>query len=87
MSDIANVPAHVELVKILFNDQVRMRLSSQFISGFSKVLQTLLKFFNVIYISNPLYSTGLTPVILNFKQHYLFTWLIPVNFPKPSTII
>ena len=47
------------------DDQVSIRLISQFINGISRVLQKLLKYFNgaVISISFILLSAGLFPVI------------------------
>ena len=51
ISVITNVPAPVQLVKMLLNDQIKMRLALQLISGISRVLQKLLKHFNSTAIS------------------------------------
>ena len=51
VSVIANIPAPVELVITQVDDHSKMRLTSQLINDISRVLQKLLRYFNVIIIS------------------------------------
>ena len=46
VSVIVNLASPVELVKTQVDDHVKKRLTSQLISGISRVLQQLLKYFN-----------------------------------------
>ena len=62
---ILNFSSPVELVIIQSLDQVKIKLTSQFLNGISSVLQKLLNYFNgtIISTSFVLLSSGVFPVI------------------------
>ena len=68
VSIIENFPFPVELVITQSLDHVNSRLTSQFINGFLRVLQKLLKYFNGTIISAFFVfpSSGVFPVIFDF---------------------
>ena len=70
VSVIANVPVPVELVITQFTCQVRIRLISQLIESTIRVLQKLIKYFNLISTSLVLPSAGvlLVTFVLNLKD-------------------
>ena len=68
MSVVANFSPPVKLVIFEIADQVKMRLISLLIKGFSRVFQILLKYLNGTTISTSfaLPSAGVFPDILTF---------------------
>ena len=60
---MGNLPALVELVITQVDDHVKMRLTSQLINVFSRVLQKMLKYFNGTTFVLP--SAGVFPVIFS----------------------
>ena len=64
MSVIENLPTPPELVITQVDYHVKMRLTSQLISGISRVLQKLIKYFNGTIISTffVFLSAGVFPV-------------------------
>ena len=77
---IANVPILVKSVITQFTDQVSCRLIPQLIKGISRVLQTLLRYFNGTNISTSfvLPARGLLPVILALMLNYLESFILVI---------
>ena len=64
---MANAPRPVQKLITQVDNQVRMRLISELISGISKVLEKLLKYFNLLLLQLPLY----------YQQQWFFTLFLP----------
>ena len=71
VSVISNFPSPVELVITQVDENVKIQLTSQLINDISRVLQNLLKYFNLTIILTPfsLQLSGVFPVIFILDLH------------------